>query len=169
MYTNTIKSTNIKRALPILLVATVMALAGCNAKESQAAASEITPPTQVASAPAAVHHAPAPCYSCGVIDSIRPVKDEDKNSHLGLVVGAIIGGVAGNQIGKGTSATAAGAVVGGYAGNEIEKNNKKEVVKHYIVSARMQDGRYEQAKVNSSDGLFVGQKVRLENGNIILR
>jgi uncharacterized protein YcfJ len=174
MFTNKMKTDSSglrmpKKALPMLLVAAVMAVTGCNSKADPAANLEIAPPVQTASAPPAVRPAPRPCYSCGVITSINAVKDEGKNTHVGLVLGAIIGGVAGNKIGNGKSATAAGAVVGGYAGNEIEKNNKKDEVKYYRVGARMQDGHEESVKVNSSEGLFVGQKIRIEDGNISLR
>lgn len=44
---------------------------------------------------------------------------------IGMVAGAVIGGILGNQIGSGSGralATAGGAVAGGYAGNRIEQN-----------------------------------------------
>ena len=44
----------------------------------------------------------------------------------GTVLGAIVGGVAGHQVGKGRGndvATGVGAVVGGLVGNQIERNN----------------------------------------------
>ena len=49
-----------------------------------------------------------------------------KNSPVGIGVGAVVGGLLGNQIGGGrgkTLATIAGAVGGGYLGNEIAKRN----------------------------------------------
>ncbi len=49
------------------------------------------------------------------------------NSPLGIGVGAVIGGLLGNQVGSGdgkTLATIAGAVGGGYLGNEIAKRNQ---------------------------------------------
>lgn len=50
-----------------------------------------------------------------------------KNSALGIGVGAVVGGLLGNQVGSGdgkTLATIAGAVGGGYVGNEIAKKNQ---------------------------------------------
>ncbi len=47
-----------------------------------------------------------------------------QNSPIGIGVGAVIGGVLGNQIGSGdgkTLATIAGAIGGGYIGNEVAK------------------------------------------------
>ena len=48
------------------------------------------------------------------------------NSPIGIGVGAVVGGLLGNQVGGGngkTLATIAGAVGGGYLGNEIAKRN----------------------------------------------
>lgn len=52
-----------------------------------------------------------------------------QNSALGIGIGAIVGGLAGNQVGGGkgrTLATIAGAVGGGYVGNEIAKRNQAD-------------------------------------------
>lgn len=49
-----------------------------------------------------------------------------QNSPIGIGVGAVVGGLLGNQVGGGkgkTLATIAGAVGGGYVGNEIAKRN----------------------------------------------
>lgn len=49
------------------------------------------------------------------------------NSPIGIGVGAVIGGLLGNQVGSGdgkTLATIAGAVGGGYVGNEVAKRNQ---------------------------------------------
>lgn len=49
------------------------------------------------------------------------------NSPVGIGVGAVIGGLLGNQVGSGdgkTLATIAGAVGGGYLGNEVAKRNQ---------------------------------------------
>ncbi len=51
-------------------------------------------------------------------------KPAAQNSPIGIGVGAVIGGVLGNQIGSGdgkTLATIAGAIGGGYIGNEVAK------------------------------------------------
>ncbi len=54
-------------------------------------------------------------------------KPEAQNSPVGIGVGALIGGVIGNQFGSGsgkTLATVAGAIGGGYVGNEVAKKNQ---------------------------------------------
>ncbi|MFT5782390.1 MAG: hypothetical protein ACI9EB_001779 [Pseudomonas sp.] len=53
----------------------------------------------------------------------RPVKDEHKIA--GTLLGAVAGGLLGNQVGGGTGkkiATVAGAAAGGYAGNTMQGN-----------------------------------------------
>jgi uncharacterized protein YcfJ len=52
-----------------------------------------------------------------------PVKDEHKIA--GTAIGAVVGGLLGNQIGGGSGkkvATVAGAAAGGYAGNKVQGN-----------------------------------------------
>lgn len=78
------------------------------------------PVTQVASASNVPAQAPvqqAPAQS-------EPAK---KNSAVGIGIGAVVGGLLGNQVGSGdgkTLATVAGAVGGAYVGNEIAKKNQ---------------------------------------------
>ncbi|MCY1410144.1 hypothetical protein D9M71_255090 [compost metagenome] len=53
----------------------------------------------------------------------KPVKDQHQIA--GTVLGAVAGGLLGNQVGGGTGkkiATVAGAVGGGYAGNKVQEN-----------------------------------------------
>ena len=53
----------------------------------------------------------------------KPVQDEHKIA--GTVIGALAGGLLGNQVGGGTGkkiATVAGAAAGGYAGNQVQGN-----------------------------------------------
>lgn len=55
----------------------------------------------------------------------KPVQDE--HNLLGTAIGAVVGGVAGKQVGGGSGkkiATVAGAVAGGYAGNRVQENLK---------------------------------------------
>ena len=52
-----------------------------------------------------------------------PVKDEHKIA--GTAIGAVVGGLLGNQVGGGSGkkiATVAGAAAGGYAGNKVQGN-----------------------------------------------
>ncbi|MCE5233008.1 MAG: glycine zipper 2TM domain-containing protein [Mizugakiibacter sp.] len=61
-----------------------------------------------------------------VVTHAKPVKDEHQIA--GTAIGAIAGGLLGNQVGGGkgkTLATVAGAAAGGYAGHEIQKRHQE--------------------------------------------
>jgi uncharacterized protein YcfJ len=73
----------------------------------------------VAQAEPARSYAATPAYQQAAVQ--QPAA---QNSPVGIGVGAVLGGLLGNQIGGGngkTLATIAGAVGGGYVGNEIAK------------------------------------------------
>jgi uncharacterized protein YcfJ len=79
-------------------------------------------PRRVVEHKTVVHHtyaqAPAPAPA--------PVA---QNSPLGIGIGAVVGGLLGNQVGSGNGrklATIAGAVGGGYVGNEVAKRNQQQ-------------------------------------------
>src|SRR5438067_2455897 len=62
----------------------------------------------------------------GVVDSIRYVQIEGRDTGVGTVGGAALGGIAGSTIGGGGRAHAAGsiagAIVGGVIGNAVERD-----------------------------------------------
>jgi len=64
----------------------------------------------------------------GVVLQSRPVtiKDDGTGKFLGAVIGAILGSTVGGNSGK-TLAVLGGGLVGGYAGNEIGKANALEL------------------------------------------
>lgn len=72
------------------------------------------------------------------------VQDQPKDQHqiAGMAIGAVAGGVLGNQVGGGkgrTLATVAGAVGGGYAGKKIQENQQS---KHTHVERRCHQVAY---------------------------
>tara|TARA_R110002074_G_scaffold99392_1_gene214703 strand:- start:835 stop:1353 length:519 start_codon:yes stop_codon:yes gene_type:complete len=83
----------------------------------------------------------AVCADCGVIVSTQLINNVKKTSGVGMVGGAVVGGVLGNQIGGGRGkdlATVAGAVGGAVAGNEIEKSSGS--TQHYEITVRFENG-----------------------------
>ncbi|MDE2600473.1 MAG: glycine zipper 2TM domain-containing protein [Rhodocyclaceae bacterium] len=103
----------------------------------------------------------------GQITRIDTVEvDGDKNLGWGTVIGAVAGGLLGNQIGAGngrTVATVAGAAAGGFAGTAVESKTKKQTAQHIFV--HLSDGTTVGITQPASD-LRVGEKVRIEgNGN----
>ncbi len=81
------------------------------------------------------------CTNCGVVEGVREVQREGKGTGLGAVAGGLLGGVVGHQMGGGngkTALTVLGALGGGLAGNEIEKRQRSQTF--YEVRVRMDDG-----------------------------
>ena len=106
--------------------------------------------------------------TCGEVTSVTARQVKGKGSGVGVVGGAVVGGLLGNQLGKGTGntvMTVGGAVAGGFAGNEIEKNVKKSTV--YRTSVRMGDGTVHEYTLNTQHA--VGAKVSVVNGRVRAR
>jgi outer membrane lipoprotein SlyB len=109
--------------------------------------------TQRAAAPA--------CANCGVVEAVTAVRHEGEGSGLGAVAGGVLGGVVGHQIGGGNgkkAMTVLGAVGGGLAGNEIEK--RQRATTSYQVQVRMADGSLRS--VSQPQSLAVGQRVTVD-------
>lgn len=122
------------------------------------------------SAPAKVAQAPSACHSCGRIESVREIQQAAQPSGVGMVAGAVLGGVLGNQVGGGNGrklATVAGAVGGGYAGNEVEKRTRSTT--SYSVRVRMEDGEIRTFPYSHQPGWGVGDRVRVVDGQLTSR
>lgn len=123
------------------------------------------PSSSYAAAPAPAP-APAICRSCGVVESVRTIKQRAEGSGLGAAGGAILGGLLGNQIGSGSGrkvATVAGAVGGAVVGNQVEGNMKAST--HYEVRVRMEDGKVRT--INSSAANWQpGEAVKVVKGRL---
>jgi outer membrane lipoprotein SlyB len=121
-------------------------------------------------APAKTHPAAvvaAKCAECGVVQSVHEVDVKGEGSGVGVVGGAVAGGVLGHQVGNGdgqTIATVIGAVGGGFAGNEIEKRVKSK--KSYEVTVRFDDGSSRVITEVNAPAWRSGDKVKVINGVI---
>lgn len=105
----------------------------------------------------------------GRVRAIEPVTEQKKPTGAGAVIGGVAGGVVGHQFGSGhgqTATTIVGAVGGAVAGNEIEKRRGRDVV-GYQVTVDMDNGEHRSVRVNSRDGLAVGDRVRVEGQELI--
>lgn len=123
-------------------VAPVAAATAPMAEQAVAPAVAQTAPAPRVAAPVVHHHyhtttvrtKPATTYAQADVPRQAPVYTQPapapapvqtaQNSPVGIGVGAVVGGLLGNQVGGGngrTLATIAGAVGGGYLGNEIAK------------------------------------------------
>ena len=120
-------------------------------------------PTRVASNT----RAKATCAECGVIQSTREVVKPGDGGAIGIVGGAVVGGLLGNQVGGGRGkdiATVAGAVGGAVAGNEIEK--RVDTTKHYEIVVRFDDGTSRVFTETNPTSWRAGDHVKIVNGEI---
>jgi outer membrane lipoprotein SlyB len=106
----------------------------------------------------------------GRVVAIDVVRGSGSTSGGGAVLGGIVGGVLGHQIGSGrgnTAATVAGAVGGAVVGNEVEKRRNDD--ERYRVVVQLRDGREAAFEQDSLNGLRVGDRVRIADGNRLVR
>ena len=92
-----------------------------------------------------------------------------QGSGVGAVIGGIAGGVLGHQIGGGTGrdlATIAGVAGGAIAGNSIEKNSQQQGREADRVSVQTDNGAVRDYEVSSAGALRVGDRVRIESGQL---
>ena len=99
-----------------------------------------------------VNHPKQVCHDETVTHTAPP---KDQHRIAGTAIGAVVGGLLGNQVGGGkgkTLATVAGAVGGGYAGNKIEEHNQKAQVTTSV--------EQKCSTVDNSSSKLVGYDVR---------
>lgn len=141
------------------------------ASSSRTAQAEQPRPRRTYAEPAPrVAQAPAICHSCGRVESVQVIEQAAQPSGVGMVAGAVLGGVLGNQVGGGNGrkiATVAGAVGGGYAGNEIEKRTRSTAT--YQVRVRMEGGEVRTFPYAQQPGWGVGDRVRVVDGQLTSR
>jgi outer membrane lipoprotein SlyB len=123
-------------------------------------------PARRATEPARQTAAQTPvCHSCGTVESVQALTHKGEGSGLGAVAGGVVGAAIGNQMGKGqgnAAMTVLGAVGGGLAGNEIEKRAKAKT--SYRVTVKMEDGKTQV--IEQAEPATVGQRVRVEGQTV---
>lgn len=105
----------------------------------------------------------------GVVEAIDMIQGESQSQGIGgALLGGVVGGVLGHQIGHGTGntvATIAGAAGGALAGNQLEKSGSRSPAS-YNVRIRMNNNSYQTINVSNPGDLRVGDRVRVDNGQI---
>lgn len=140
----------------LILVPAILATAACGTSRGNDRPDSVTRAPQ--SAPVQVAH--------GRVASISLV-DGESSGIGGAVLGAVLGGVIGHQIGGGTGrdvATGLGAVGGALIGRNLQKRKDTDV---YRVVVRMEDGNTRSFDYKRIDDLGVGDRVRIEGGEIV--
>lgn len=140
----------------VLALTAVLALGACANMNTAGSTSTYPQPTN--SSRAYVEY--------GVVESIDLVRQGSTGVGGGAILGAVVGGILGNQVGGGdgkTAATVIGAAGGAYAGNELEKRNQPQE-DAFKMTIRMRDGSYQTLTQTSHADIRVGDRVRVENG-----
>lgn len=109
----------------------------------------------------------AGCDNCGHVTNVHKEKRKGEGGAVGIVGGAVVGGLLGNQVGKGTGktvATVAGAAAGGYAGNEAQKHfTSKEV---WVTKVTMKDGSVRTFEQEAQPAWKSGSIVRVNGKSL---
>lgn len=104
------------------------------------------------------------------IDVLRSERPGYGTSGGGAVAGGLIGGAVGNQFGQGggrAAATALGLIGGALLGNAIEaQHNGPRAYESYRVSIQTDRGEWRVFDVPHPGDLRVGDRVRIDNGQI---
>lgn len=117
---------------------------------------------------AAASQAPPACGDCGVVASVTPVRKEGQAGWAGTLGGGALGGLAGNQFGKGKgniAMTALGVVGGAFAGREVEKQVTADTV--YQVAVNMDAGGTRTVTVANGQGLAPGTRVHVDGNSLL--
>jgi outer membrane lipoprotein SlyB len=152
-----------RKLMTLTAASTLMLAAACSSVSENTA----PPSGAVGSAyPSSTVSAEATQY--GYVRNITQLETAKRTSGAGALLGAVIGGVAGNQVGQGTgraAATAIGAVGGAVVGNKIEEHNRGTTY-YYQVDVRMDNGDFRTFDYADLNGLRVGDRVRIDNGQL---
>jgi outer membrane lipoprotein SlyB len=115
-----------------------------------------------------VYSAPKNAERYGRVTDIEVLSVESRPSGGGAVLGAVIGGVLGHQFGKGKGrdvATGAGVIGGAMAGNSVERRNGHDS-DIYRITVKFENGSRQQFDYENIDDLRVGDRVRVEDGQL---
>lgn len=114
------------------------------------------------------------CDYCGTVRSITRVSDRGRRHNNGaIILGAVIGGALGNQVGSGDgrrAATVIGAVAGGAIANNATRDQDRGRSRggsHFRISVRMDGGRMHDFYQYRAHGLRAGSRVEIVNGEVL--
>ncbi len=128
---------------------------------------QYSPPQRVAQAEPE-RARPVASNRLGEVRHIEEIRSRPKGSGTGAVIGGVLGGLVGNQFGHGggkAATTVLGAAGGAVAGNNIERN-RNEGVSGYRVTVKLDNGQSRTFEESRLDGLRIGDRVRIDNGNL---
>jgi outer membrane lipoprotein SlyB len=152
-----------QRTIRFLVPVVCLALLGACASPSQRS----NAPVYGGSGSASDRHAGVAYGRVSDIDAIGIPQEQPQGA--GAVVGGIVGAIIGRQFGNSSSGknvgTVAGAVGGAVVGNEIEKNARRDGG-GVRVTVQLEQGGVRRFDFRDSGGLRVGDRVRIEGGQL---
>lgn len=101
----------------------------------------------------------------GVVDSVRGVNIAPRETGVGTAGGAVLGGLAGSQIGHGSGQVAGavgGAILGGIVGSNIERSGNQRAGVELTVL--LDSGRYVAIVQEADEEFRPGDRVRVLTG-----
>ena len=103
--------------------------------------------------------------STGTVQTVHAVKRKGEGGAVGMIGGAVVGGLLGHQVGGGTGktlATVGGAAAGAYAGNEVQKSVNSKTV--WVTKVKMKDGTVHTFEQEAKPTWKAGQAVQVHEG-----
>lgn len=103
------------------------------------------------------------CDNCAVVQEVKFEKRKGEGGAVGIVGGAVAGGLIGNQFGGGngkTALTVGGAVAGGVVGNEVQKRVTAREV--WVTHVKMKDGSVRTFEQEKQPTWKAGSTVKVE-------
>jgi len=106
----------------------------------------------------------------GVVESVRQVKIEGTKSPVGVGAGAVIGGIAGSNVGQGKGSNVGailGAVAGGVAGSMIEEGVTSK--NGLEITVKLDNGHMIAVTQEADEQFKVGERIRVLSGGGVTR
>ena len=150
-----------QRMLLVWMCATPPTFAALEVASAQAASAAAAPQAITPQTLAAL------CTGCAIVSEVKTETRKGKGGAVGVVGGAVVGGVIGHQIGGGvgkTLATVGGAAAGAYAGNEVQKSANKTTV--WVTRVTLKDGSVRGFENSADPGFKAGDIVLVDKGTL---
>jgi outer membrane lipoprotein SlyB len=101
----------------------------------------------------------------GVVDSVRPVRINPRDTGLGAATGAIAGGIAGSNVGGGSGqivGALGGAILGGVIGQNVEQSANER--RGEEITVLLDSGKYLAVVQEADESFRPGDRVRVLSG-----
>jgi outer membrane lipoprotein SlyB len=101
----------------------------------------------------------------GVVEAVREVRIDPRETGVGTAGGAMLGGIAGSNVGGGNGQIAGaigGAILGGIIGQSIEKSANER--RGLELTVLLDSGKYIAVVQEADEGFRAGDRVRILSG-----